>query len=350
MPVRVALALAVLFSTSTVAATSVAYAPLAHAQPVHSSTSPALPSLREEHRQDPRGPAFGVYRPVFPNDLSAVDEYEGASGARMDIVHWYALWGGWKSAFSRTDLETVARRGSLPMITWEPWAGRPDDPAWSLRDAILSGQHDVYIESWARGMAEYGGPVLLRFAHEMHHQSYPWAVGRNGNTAEEYVAAWRYIRDAFARHGAANIEWVWNPNTIGRADAAEYGPIYRALYPGDEYVDWVGLDIYNTGPALDWGAPAWRGFGEILAAPYDAITAITDKPVLLPEVGSAESGGSKAAWIRDAIAVQLPSRFTRVRALIWFDLDKEERWALRSSPEAFEAWSGTVGQPVARRP
>jgi beta-mannanase len=186
----------------------------------------------------------------------------------MAIVHWYALWGGWKAEFRRDDLEAVYRRGSVPMITWEPWAGTGADSAWSLRAAILSGRSDAYIESWARGLAAYGRLVLLRFAHEMHDQpNYPWAVGMVGNTADDYRAAWRHVRSIFARYNATNVQWVWNPNTVGDADASAYAPIYCALYPGDDQVDWIGLDVYNTGPSLDWGAPYWRPFAQILAPP-----------------------------------------------------------------------------------
>jgi hypothetical protein len=290
--------------------------------------------------------ALGYYRNVFPNDLSGLSEYESATGQRAAIVHWYALWGGWKSAFSATDLATVAAHGSIPMITWEPWAGTAGDPSWSLRAAILSGAHDAYIDSWARGLAAYGRPVLLRFAHEMHNQpAYPWAVGTNGNTAADYVAAWRYVRAIFARYNTSNVQWVWNPNTLGDAPAATYTPIYQSLYPGDDAVDWVGLDIYNTGPSLDWGAPYWRSFSQVLAQPYAAVTAISSKPLLLPEVGSAEQGGSKASWITSALGTELAS-FPRVRGLVWFDMDKEQPWQLHSSSAALQAWEAAASSPT----
>jgi hypothetical protein len=301
-----------------------------------------------------RSIALGIYRPVFPDDLSAVESYEQVSGQQMAIVHWYTTWGGWKQEFNRADLERVSARGSVPMITWEPWAGPQvdgvADPAWTLRAAILSGQNDAYIDSWARGLAAYGQPVLLRFAHEMHHQRYAWAVGVNGNTAEDYVAAWRHVRAIFARYDTSNVQWVWTPNTIGPATAATYLPLYQSLYPGDDYVDWIGLDIFNTGPHLDWGAPYWRNFSEVLSEPYTAVTALTTKPVLLAEVGSAETGGSKAAWITDALTVQLATSFPRVHVLVWFDTNKEheEQWALTSSREALEAWVAGARDPLFR--
>jgi beta-mannanase len=285
--------------------------------------------------------ALGIYQPTFPKDLSRLDNFEQRAGHRLSIVHWYAQWAGWNSAFSRPDLETIAARGSIPLITWEPWTGTPTaqlDPAWSLRAAILSGRSDAYIESWAQGLAAYGRPVLLRFAHEMHDQPvYPWAVGGNGNTAEDYVAAWRYIRAIFARFHTENVRWIWNPNTLGDAPYSTYAATYQSLYPGDDAVDWIGLDIYNTGPDLSWGHVGWQTFEQALATPYAAITSVSNKPLILPEVASTETGGSKAEWISDALTSDM-TEFPRVRALVWFDINKEQPWNLDSSPSALQAW------------
>jgi beta-mannanase len=293
------------------------------------------------------GVALGIYRSAFPADLSRLDDYEQRGGRRLAIVHWYAQWAGWNSKFSASDLETVAARGSIPLVTWEPWTGTPSaelDPAWSLRAAVLSGRSDAYIESWAQGLATYGKPVLLRFAHEMHDQpAYPWAVGRNGNTADDYVAAWRYVRAIFARFHADNVQWIWNPNTLGDAPASTYAATYRSLYPGDDAVDWIGLDIYNTGPDLNWGHPGWRSFEQALATPYREITSISSKPLILPEVGSTETGGSKGEWISSALTYEL-AQFPRVRAVVWFDVDKEQPWNLDSSQSALQAWLSTVNQ------
>jgi beta-mannanase len=177
--------------------------------------------------------------------------------------------------------------------------------------------------------------------------AYPWVVGTNGNTAADYIAAWKHVRAIFRRYHTSNVKWVWNPNTIGAAPATWIEPIYRSLYPGDDQVDWVGLDIYNTGPQLDWGAPYWRSFSEVLAEPYAAVTAVApSKPLILPEVGSTEFGGSKAQWISDMFATG-PTRFPHLRALVWFDVDKEQPWNLDSSPAALQAWlAGSAGPTV----
>ena len=292
------------------------------------------------------GVALGLYRQSFPDDLTVLDGYERTAESRSSIVHWFSHWGGWKGQFVREDLERVARRGAVPMITWEPWAGI-NEPSWSLRDAILSGRQDAYIDAWARGLSEYGRPVLLRFAHEMHDQpDYPWVVGNHRNTADEYVSAWRRVRTIFARYDTRNVIWVWNPNVRGATSATELEPIYRSLYPGDDAVDWIGLSIYNTGPALDWGAPTWRPFDEIVQEPYRAITAVSGKPLVLGEVGTTEQGGNKADWINLALGPDLTRRFPRLKALVWFDVDKEQPWQIRSSTAAFDAFTEAWRRPT----
>jgi beta-mannanase len=286
----------------------------------------------------------GVYRNSFPQGAGgyvaeaparAVNDRGRADG--LQIVHWFALWGGWKSEITADDLDAAARVGATPLITWEPWAGVPSDAAWTLERSVLSGDHDDYIRRWAITLRDFGRPVLLRFAHEMHDHSYPWAVGINGNTAFDYRDAWLHVHAIFAAEGADNVEWVWNPNTMAGATEATYLPIYGRLYPGDAYVDWVGLDIYNGGDSLPaWGG--WRTFGDALAEPYAALTSITAKPLILAEVGSADAGGSKAEWIRDAFATLAHGAFPRVAAVVWFDVDKEARWSIASSPDSREAW------------
>jgi hypothetical protein len=99
----------------------------------------------------------------------------------------------------------------------------------------------------------------------------------------------------------------------------------------------VGLDILNTGPQLDWGAPHWRSFSQVLANPYAAITDVSSKPVILVEVGSTEIGGSKANWITDALGDGL-DQFPRVDAMVWFDVNKEQAWNLDSSAASLSAW------------
>ena len=297
---------------------------------------------------EPHPVALGLYQTVFPDDLSAVPrlrQSHRASAVNRPLVRDL---GRLEEPVQRCRVASRQRDGRDPDDHLGAVDGQRTGPAWSLRAAILSGAHDDYIDSWARGLSAYGAPVLLRFAHEMTDQPhYPWAVGVNGNTAAEYVAAWRHVRAIFDRYPTGNVKWVWSPQMLGDASEAVHASRYQSVYPGDDLVDWLGLDVYNTGTRLDWGTPRWRSFREVLSTPYAAITALSDKPVLLAEVGSSETGGSKAEWITSALSTELAA-FPRVRALVWFDIAKEDAWTLHSSQTAFEAWLSAASQPAFR--
>jgi len=179
----------------------------------------------------------------------------------------------------------------------------------------------------------------VRFAHEMNGNWYPWGSGVNGNTAARYIAAWRHVVRIFRRAGASNVRWVWSPNVYGNNGARAFAP----LYPGNRWVDWVALDGYNWGPLRTSG---WVGFGDLFGPSYDAMTRLTRKPLMIAETATSEHGGDKAAWIRDALEVTLPTRFPRVRALVWFDREKETDWRVTSSPAALLAFGAAVRSPV----
>ena len=118
-----------------------------------------------------------------------------------------------------------------------------------------------------------------------------WGPGVNGNTPEEFVAAWRHVVSVFRAVGATNVLWVWSPNV----DCGGQCP-FDAFYPGDAWVDWVALDGYNYGPVDD---VPWMSMAQIFGPSYDDLTALTTKPLMIAETASTEEGGDKAAWITE---------------------------------------------------
>jgi len=73
----------------------------------------------------------------------------------------------------------------------------------------------------------------------------------------------------------------------------------------------------------------------------DALEALS-KPIIIAETAAAESGGSKAKWIGDIVPT-LKSRFPDVKALVWFDVEKERDWRARSSGNAEAAFRALAG-------
>lgn len=278
---------------------------------------------------------------VAADGVGAIDEFATTTGAPVEVYQWYQSWAD-TPAFDADRASAVATRGALPLLTWEPWVpgAGADQPRYALA-RIEDGTHDAYISTFARQVRDWGGRIGIRFLHELNAPYYPWGAGVNGNTSADAVAAWTHVRALFDAAGAHDVVWVWcvNVHAPGYAD-------YAPLFPGDHAVDWVAVDGYNGGDALPWGG--WRSPEELFGDALADLDDLTDRPLAITEVASAEQGGDKAAWIRDLFALALDRD---VRVLIWFDHRKETDWRVRSSPSAAAAFRqeatvpGRLGPP-----
>jgi hypothetical protein len=298
--------------------------PSSHSSSHSSNQLPPL-AIGGATRGAARDVRFGAWQPGGQQQFRALEQ---RLGRRLDIEHWYYGWGE-DAPYRNFDLaraEAATRRGTIPMVTWEPWDYRlgRNQPSYSLRN-IIQGKFDAYIRENAQAMEEVHGPVWLRFAHEMNSPTYPWSVGVNGNTGEQYVEAWRRVVRIFRSQGATNVKFVWAPNSPSPTD-----PPMRTLYPGDKWVDYAAFDSYN------WGGSRWTSPRATLDWVYRQVRAVSKRPVIITETGSASSGGSKARWIR-ALGPTLIRHLPAVRGLVWFNEDKDRDWRLDSSPASLAA-------------
>jgi Glycosyl hydrolase family 26 len=298
--------------------------------------------------------ALGSFIKGVTQDPTKIDEYTDMVGTPPAIVAWYQDWAPSSAAvsmaaeFDQATMEAATTRGAMPMVTWEPQdPTRGKDNKQQLKYAprtIAAGEHDDYIRQWARGAAEWGKPMYIRFAHEMNSFWYPWAVGVHDNTSADYVAAWRHIVDLFRQEGATNVQWVWSPDV-----STETSPSLEEIYPGDDYVDWIALDGYNWGTTQSWSR--WQTLAEVLGPDYDKLVALApSKPFMIAEVGSAEEGGDKASWIRDAFGTDIPTRLPATKAVVWFDSNKTDKgetdWQIDSSRSSLAAYSEVAASPA----
>ncbi len=273
---------------------------------------------------------YGVHVPGWLQDMSAVTTFEQDADKSVSIVMWYQGWGlqDGTQNFELTWMNNVRNHGSIPMVTWEPWlyTQGPNQPTYSLQN-IISGKFDAYITKWAQDSKAWGHPYFLRFAHEMNGNWYPWSEQVNGNKAGQYVKAWQHVHDIFTQQGVKNVTWVWSPNV----ESAKTIPL-QELYPGSSYVDWIGMDGYNWG-SVDY--VGWKSFAQIFQQTHkDILNVAKGKPLMVAETASAQVGGNKPAWIVDAFTTQLTQAFSDVKAVIWFDENKETDWRIESSATA----------------
>lgn len=248
-----------------------------------------------------------------------IDSYTALAGSRPDLVEWFQSWDEplyWSSQRAGIDARDVT-----PLITWSPGSD------FSMK-SLLGGKYDSYLIAQAASAKAWTKPIMVRPFHEMNGNWNSYGYGKD--SAADFVAGWRHVVDIFRGHGATNVSWVWSPNIFGWANTVS-PDVY---FPGDTFVDWVGLDGYNyTG--------AWRSFSTLFTRAYADVTKLTAKPLMIAEWGCTEVGGNKAAWIRDAFA-QLPTAMPRIRAMVSFDRVAENDFRIDSSSTALIAYQGTV--------
>ncbi len=220
--------------------------------------------------------------------------------------------------------------GADPIITWEPWCWT-DDRSPAVMNALLAGALDDYVHRWACEIRNWGSSAYIRFAHEFNGDWYPWTSG-GGTPAAAYVEAWRRLHDIFAVDQVDNVTWVWAPTVVGSGALNDW-------YPGDGYVDVLGIDGYNWGASLPWSR--WIDPEDLFGAMLDQLRIVSpQKPILVTEVGCAESGGRKADWI--ARLVDFLGRQHDVMGFVWCEKNKETDWRITSTPESAAAMASAL--------
>ncbi|MBO5059602.1 MAG: hypothetical protein J6C82_01630 [Clostridia bacterium] len=79
-------------------------------------------------------------------------------------------------------------------------------------------------------LASYNKPMFIRFANEMN-------VSSLGDDPARYIEVFRNVANMV--HEYPNFATVWSPNDMGALDRP-----FEYFYPGDEYVDWIGVSSY----------------------------------------------------------------------------------------------------------
>jgi Glycosyl hydrolase family 26 len=296
-----------------------------------------------------------------PWDMTAVSDFASESGKGPSLVHFgtpFASCGSTTASscsdesFPTTPMTNIRGYGAIPFLDWSSVAMNSDGISNALPSslsAVIDGDWDSYITSFAEAAKAWGHPFFLRFDWEMNGNWFPWSEGVNGNTTGQFVAAWRHVHDIFTKVGATNASWVWCPNV----DFANAFTSLQELYPGNSYVDWTCLDGYNWGsnPAQAGGASLaqsdrdnWQSFDQIFQSTYNEIvnTVAPGKPMIVGEVGATEDGGSKAAWISNMLS-EIPVDYPDVHGLMYTDqYDSGMDWPIETSSSAMTAWQSGI--------
>jgi len=248
-------------------------------------------------------PSAGVYLGAYIHQDPVV---EGSIDAFVNLVGKphasYMRYVGYGEPFPFQWVQEVVAHGAVPQIAWEP------------NNGLSEVQDDAYLRGWAEAARHAGGPILLRYASEMNGDWMPYS-----GDPDEYIRKWRLVYQVMHQI-APNVIMVWCPFGVPRSTI----PLY---YPGDDYVDWVGVNIYaviyNNG---DLAQPATDTQMDQLNFIYNLYA--DRKPIAICEYAATHYcqalHRATTAFARRSMRElyqALPTKFPRVVFISWFSVD-----------------------------
>lgn len=260
---------------------------------------PAHPRLEQ------RSPAgiLAYLRAVVQDSLILVGQYCGvgaqtAQGYQDYVKGLHTLTGKYPALLSveygytpDNDLHAINgyairywKMGGLVTISWH--ADNPFEDGYNCRWSSIENKDRIHLEALLAGappsparasyrqelmkvgralreLQDAGVVVLWRPFHEMNGFWWWWGVDdlkTPGNTAA-FGRLWKDMYETFRDSlGLHNLLWVYGANTA----SAWTSPV-ATTYPGADYVDIVGTDIYTPSPVF-YDYPTLQQFGKVIAA------------------------------------------------------------------------------------
>ena len=252
-------------------------------------------------------PAYGTYLGIYseqdPKVGNMFTKMQSVYGKKHAIYLAYAHWG---QVFPSSYAKRAKEAGGALQIAWEPDNGL---------DPVTDG---AYLRSWAKDAKAAGIPIFLRFAGEMNGAWVKW----HGNAAQ-YIEKFRMLHDVFAAE-APNVAMVWSPGDVPANDIDPY-------YPGDAYVDWVGVSLYiepyeNGDPSL----PSMLATSNVERLTRLYNTYADRKPLMLSETGvphySHSASEDYTEWAKlnlQRLYEIMPYKYPRLKAITYFNVDQQ---------------------------
>ena len=256
---------------------------------------------------------------------AAIEQREAAMGHHYDLEGTYYAW---TDPFPDFGEAVIAAHGRTPLMAWFGPGKDPGDHT-TLAE-INNGREDTWIRRQAEAVKHFRKLIYLRLMPEMNGHWYPGY----GAQPAAFIAAWRHIHDLFAQAGVHNVIWVWCPN-LNPED-------WDLYYPGNAYVDVIGVDGFNNSLRL-----RWRSFEQVFAPFLEHYAG--RKPLMIAETATTSAHGSAASFIAamHSYLKHVAGPRYGVIAVCWFDTDTVSfyNWRVDQTPAAWRAWLSLARDP-----
>ena len=249
-------------------------------------------------------PQNGVYHGAFPDfggeesivTLPRINDYETLIHKKIAWAYFSDNWLD-NLSFPYDEVTTIHNADKVPFIRMMARSGFEEfgaDPLYTMQ-RIIDGDFDTRLIAWSTEAKNIGYPLLVEFGTEVNGNWFPWNGQHNGggittdygdstlaDGPERFRDAYRHIIDISNANGVTNITWFFHVDAYSEPDT-DWNSIEN-YYPGDEYIDWIGLSAYGSQQPNDEFIP----FTDIVDQVYPTITHLTNKPIAILEFAITE--------------------------------------------------------------
>jgi Glycosyl hydrolase family 26 len=246
------------------------------------------------------------------NGVSAVEQ---KIGRPLTVVKEYHDFSGQGSAgqFPTAAEQQLMNSGHILHFAWTAklWSNQQATPSW--KDIAAGKDDSSVVIPEAKRLAAVQAPFFIDWDHEMDGK-----IRSTWGTAADYVAAYRHIHAVFAQYGVTKAVWAWVPTGYS-GNWSKLAP----YYPGNDVVDWIGWDPYNTS-VKNWLSPQ-----QVFSSFYDWLdagnlgSAAAAKPRMLGEYGTVADPNNpdrRAQWLSRVPAAL--SALPKLRAVEYWNQDE----------------------------
>ena len=286
-------------------------------EPVNKEFDEKTQAFYNKYLEDSEKASFGIFEPSYPFYSYELNKLENMFDYEFPVT---LIYNSFQSPYKTDQMNKAKEDGKVVeygLYTTDAEDGKEKD----ITLEIIEGKYDEYLDNLAQNFKQYDYPVLFRLNNEMNGEWVSYCAHNVGKDTDLFIRCWRYIYDRFKEHGVDNVIFVWNPNEKSFPNFA-YNH-YLNYYPGNEYVDVVGLTAYNTGDYYD--GEVWRSFSEAYDPFYYDYARHFKHPMMITEFSCASAGGNKSMWFDDMFT-KMPN-YDRIKlAVLWngqdFDTEK----------------------------
>jgi hypothetical protein len=277
-------------------------------------------------------------------DAALYTSRETLVGRKFDIAKFYV---DWDAVFPGSEGAGLRDSGHILFYGWETQIFNTGTrTCWS---DIAAGVHDAYIDARIADIKAFGKPLFMSFETEPEANIGVCNRATKGGTAAEYVAAYRHVHDRFRAKGVTNVVWV-----VHWMGWSGHYTLYPQIWPGDDYVDWVGWDPYNWYTCHN---NSWHDFTATAKPFYDWLNTNSGpghnysfKPYMLSEFGTREDPAvptRKGDYFRN-LPAQLKA-LPKLKAVLYWDMPDnsgtECNWRIDTSTDSLHGFKAAGSDP-----